>query len=142
MRKRMTDLELPAYMRALAAARQLYAQESSDRLNEHVEHLLWLDKLAGALGIATDAEDWWDVVTEAKREKILGRISVLRGLRPTPETVPVPVDSLQAAPDDPQEVYATCLSCGDRNVMRGFARTCCEEGASTDKALGLTSLNR
>lgn len=80
-RERMRDLELPAYMRALAEARQLYARESSDRLMDQVENVEWLDKLAEALGISIESEDWWDAVVPAKREKILGRISLLRDLR-------------------------------------------------------------
>lgn len=38
---------------------------------------------------------------------------------------------------DPHEVYATCLSCGDKSVKRGFARTCCAEGAEIDRDLRL-----
>lgn len=85
-RERMTDLELPSYMRALAEARQRFAEESSDRLNELADNVEWLDTLAEALGIATSAEDWWDSIIEQKRTKILGRIEVLRGLRASTET--------------------------------------------------------
>jgi hypothetical protein len=86
-RERMRDLELPGYMRALAEARQRIAEESSDRLTELADNVEWLDTVADALGIATGAEDWWDSIIEQKRTKILGRIAVLRGLRPTPETL-------------------------------------------------------
>jgi 7-keto-8-aminopelargonate synthetase-like enzyme len=85
-RERMKDLELPAYMRALAEARQRIAEESSDRLNELADNVEWLDAVAEALGIATSAEDWWDSIIEQKRTKILGRIAVLRGLRLAQET--------------------------------------------------------
>jgi hypothetical protein len=96
-RERMRDLELPAYMRALAEARRQWMEESSDRLDEHIEHLEWIDELAVALGICVDAEDWWDSTVPAKRMKIMGRISVLRSLRPAQETVPAPEESIQKA---------------------------------------------
>lgn len=88
-RERMTDLELPAYMRALAEARRQYAEESSERLTEQAEAVEFLDTMAKLLGISVDAEDWWDMTITGKRAKIFGRIQILRGLRPTPETSPV-----------------------------------------------------
>lgn len=95
-RERMRDLELPAYMRALVEAREKWMDESSGRLNEHIEHLEWIDKLATALGISVNAEDWWDSTVPAKRTKIMGRISVLRGLRPAQETPPARMQELNA----------------------------------------------
>lgn len=105
-RERMRDLELPAYMRALAEARQRIAEESSDRLNELADNVEWLDTVAEALGIATSAEDWWDSIIEQKRTKIIGRIAVLRELRPTQETRKAPACSY--CEDEP----GYCKVCG------------------------------
>jgi hypothetical protein len=80
---------------------------------------------------------------EIAKQQLAETPAEVRGDSGTPPTgVLTPVDSLQAAPNDPQEVYATCLSCGDREVMRGFARTCCAEGKRVDQCLGLPTLNR
>lgn len=139
-RERMRDLELPAYMRALVEAREKWMDESSGRLNEHIEHLEWIDELAVALGIAVDAEDWWDSTVPAKRKKIMGRISVLRSLRPAQETCSAPYDtaanfarSCTVVPKGhfwrgvPESNRHQCRNCGehyDKHLHTDEASTC------------------
>jgi hypothetical protein len=82
-RQRMRDLELPAYMKALAEARQEKGEAEYRALDQHVNELEFMDTLAAALGICTDAEDWWDSVIAVKRAKLLARANMLHCLRGT-----------------------------------------------------------
>lgn len=80
-RKRMKAFEVAEYARTLAKERRKHAEEVSNLWAEVAVHIERMEELAEALGICTEAEDWWDQSTEQKHQKLLLRASVLRGLR-------------------------------------------------------------
>lgn len=73
--------ELYDYMHALAAARREKGDVESRHMHDTIAYYQERDDIAEALGIDVGAEDWWDSNDQTKREKIMGRISVLRSLR-------------------------------------------------------------
>lgn len=80
-RKRMQQFEVAEYAKVLAAERRKHADEIAGLWIDISVHLGRMDELAEALGICTNAEDWWDNSTDQKHQKLLGRASVLRGLK-------------------------------------------------------------
>ena len=81
VRQKRPRQELYDYMHALAAARREKGDAESRHMSDTIEHYELRDDIAEALGIDVGAEDWWDSNDQTKREKIMGRISVLRDLR-------------------------------------------------------------
>lgn len=71
-------------MQALAVARKEIGELGSLNLTRSSEALQATDEIAEALGIDTSSDDWWEWPGD-KHAKILGRISVLRGLKASPK---------------------------------------------------------
>ena len=67
-------------MHALANARREKGEVEARALIDCVENMERTDAIAEALGISISAEDWWESTDEEKQQKILGRISIIRGL--------------------------------------------------------------
>ena len=69
---------------AMVAARRRASELDSLLSDAHMEAREERDEIAEALGISTGADDWWEYPKE-QHAKILGRISVLRGLKVSPK---------------------------------------------------------
>lgn len=70
--------EAIACMKAMAEARHQRATAQCELLSQHVAHLEFMEQFAEALGICTEASDWWDIPIEKQREKVIARATMLR----------------------------------------------------------------
>jgi len=69
---------LSDYRDAMVEARRERDGLSSQLLAQSMDASEWLDEVAGALGIQTGRESWWEGSEEDRRKKILERIKKLR----------------------------------------------------------------
>lgn len=65
-------------MKAMAEARRQRDDAQAQLLDQHIADMEFLEAFAEALGIATEAPDWWDISIKKQREKLIARATMLR----------------------------------------------------------------